>query len=259
MRNTRSFDSAFHAEVKNKFTDEYFISEYYPINFVASDGYVFYNTLYQKTGTGINLASKAATWLYGPMRNPTRNFRGNTNARYTEALTFLSSAAEIEYIRETNFLNKYVEKHPELRKIINDFHNGGSDKYLNLINELNIALKGKDRYEAELNKEIERIETRQEIMHIDDKARKENRYVAVKKGENKEKLTTQEYNKRNALNGDGVYGDTVLNPYYNFDGKKIFDSMFKKNSDFSIIAENIMLKYGSQLLDTKNGKMHLNK
>ena len=71
MRNTRTKGyAANHAEVRNKNTDEFFISEYYPINFVAGDFFVFFNTLYLKSvgTTGFNLAAKASRFLYGPIR-----------------------------------------------------------------------------------------------------------------------------------------------------------------------------------------------
>lgn len=193
------------------------------------------------------------------MRNPTRNFRGNINTKYQEAIDFLKTAADVEYERENAFLEAFTAKSPELKELINNCKDAGPDKYFNLINALNLALKGKDRYEAELKKEIERIETRRDIMDLDEKALKEGRYVAVKNGSNKKRLTTEEYNRRNALNGDNTYGDTVLNPYFNFDGKKIFDTMFKKNSDFSIFAEKIIVNYGSRLINVRNGKLHLNK
>ena len=258
MRNTRTKGyAANHAEVRNKNTDEFFISEYYPINFVAGDFFVFFNTLYLKSvgTTGFNLAAKASRFLYGPMRNPTQNYRGKTNQKYVEALNFLRSAAEVEYIRETTFLEKYKQKSPELKSIIESALNSGSDKYFNLINAINIALKDKKEYEKELEKEIKRIETRQEILNMDRQLIRENRI-----NDKGEKLyTTEEWAKRKSLNGDDVFGDTTFNPYFNFDGNKAFKSMFTKNSAYSIIAEHIITQYGSDLLIKKNNKLHLNK
>lgn len=258
MRNSRTTHyAANHAEIQNKHTNTFFISDYYPINFVAGDFYVFFNTLYSKSilSTGLNLASKAARFLYGSMRNPTRNFRGKTNQKYIEALNFLQSAAEVEYLRETAFLEKYKQKSPELKSIIESALDSGPDKYFNLINAINIALKNKDNYEKELEKEIKRIENRQNILDMDRQLIREKRI-----NDKGEKLyTTEEWAKRRALNGDDVYGDTTFNPYFNFDGNKAFKSMFTKNSEYSIIAERIITQYGSRLLTTKNNKLHLNK
>ena len=262
MRNDRKAQSAFHAEVINKYTGQQFISNYYPINFIASDNFVFFNTLYKKNGTGLNLASKAATWLYGPMRNPMRNFRGKANSQALEAINFLESAAEVEYIRERDFLNRYAESDESIKKILEECESAGPDKYFKLINALNLALKGKKAFEAELKKEIERINTNLQIIRNDAEAAKKERYVSVTKEEaasGKQKLTSEEYAERNALNGTDSIADTVKNPYFNFDGKKIFDSMFKDSSDFSIIAKKIMIQYGSDILDTKRGKLGLNK
>jgi len=185
MRNTRSAPSARHAEVKNKFTHKVFESEYYPINFVASDNYVFFSTLFQKPihSIGRNLASKVTTWLYGPMRNPTRDFRGNTNAKMKEAVEFLESAAEIEYIREENFLRRYAEKNEMIKKIIEKSKESGANKFFNLINALNIALKGQAAYKKELDKEIKRIENNKEIVTKDAETMKKGRYVSVTKEE----------------------------------------------------------------------------
>lgn len=257
MRNTRQKGfSANHAEVRNRHTDSYFISEYYPINFVAGDYYVFFDTLWTKPHgtTGINLASKAATWLYGPMRNPTRNFRGKTNEKYIEALNFLQSATEIEYIREASFLDNYVKRSPELKKVFDECQNAGPDKYLNLINAMNLILKNSNTYGAELNKEIKRIEDRKKILSIDRKAISEKR--VDEKGNLQ--LTSAEWALRRQLAGDDTFGDTTFNPYFNMDGNKIFRSMFTKNSDFSIIAEKIIVTYGAKLLSQHGSKVRLN-
>lgn len=258
MRNTRSATSAFHAEGKSKYTNQQFISEYYPINFVAGDNYVFFSSLLSKPmhSVGYYVGQKALTWLYGPMRNPTRMFRNKTNSKMNDALSFLYTAAEVEYSREAEFLENFSKSSPMLAEIIKQSMTNGPDKYFDLINAVNIALKGRNQYEAELDKEIKRIENRREILKLDKQALKEGRHVSSKQGQT---LTSEEYAKRNALNGTNSLDDTVLNPYYNLDGKKIFNSMFRNNSDFSVIAEKVILNYGSRLITTKNSHLHLDK
>ena len=243
MRKTRTPTSAFYSETLDKNGLNKFISDYYPINFVAKDDFVFYRTLWQKPNhsTGFFLANN------------------NTNPQYVTALNFLENAANAEYDRELAFLNNYASKNEDIAELLDSFHTDGPNKYINLINALNLALKGKKIYERELNKEIERINKRQEILRRDINAAKEKRYVNVKKGKNKQKLTSEEYRIRNELNGDDMFGDTVLNPYFNLDGKKIFDSMFKKNTDFSIIAEHIITEYGARLFNLRSSKFNLNK
>lgn len=262
MRNERlNSKSPFIAEVANKFSGNVFQSDYYPINFVAEDNFVFFRTLYDKPlgSTGANLASKAATWLYGPMRNPTRDFRGNMNAKYNQALSFLHAAANIEYIRETAFLQKYAAKHPEIKELIEKSKTDGPDKYLNLINTINQALKGEARYKLELDKEIKRIKTIKDVLENDAEALAEGRHVGVKKDSEDQKLTSEEYYERNKKVSRNSLGDSIFNPYYKFDGKRIFDSMFKENSDFVFIAEKIIHDYGLRLFDTSNNTMKLNK
>ena len=261
MRNTRNFESAWHAEVKNRFSKDYFISDYYPINFVAKDNYVFFNTLYQKESgsTGSNLASKAATWLYGPMRNPTRMFRNKTNSKLSDAIHFLESAAEIEYIREHQFLESFSKRSKEIEEIINQIDPNDSDKYIKLTTALNLAMKGRKRLEIEIENELQRITDRNRRLELDKKAEKEGRFFNVKKGENKYKMTSEEYAERGALKAEDSILGSIDSPYFNLDGKRIFNDMFKNQSDFSVIVERVIVNFGSALIETRANKVHLNK
>jgi len=77
-------------------------------------------------------------------------------------------------------------------------------------------LKGYDKYLAELTNERQRIADRREIKKLDEAAARAGRGVKIT-DTLKEKMLPEEYNKRNLLNKDDNFGDSVLNPWFNMD------------------------------------------
>ena len=257
MRNTRSTNSPRYSEIRRtQIGTHNFASIFYPINFTTQDRFVFFSTLWEKpfNSTGYFVGSKASRTLYGPMRNPLSNFRGNTNQKITQALNFLKKAAELEFDREQEFLQYHIKNNPELLEKLQNASEG--DKYLTLIHTLNSMLKGCDVYKKQLDKEIARINTRREIQKLDEELKKKGRTVTGKNGYSK--LTSAEYRQRDALNGDDGLGDTILNPYFNLDGEKIFNALFSNKSNFKVIVNDIITQYGKQLFSLKNGALQLN-
>lgn len=233
-----------------------FESEYYPINFEPADNYVFFSTLLDKEigSVGRNVGTRAERILYNPTHNPTTTISGQANERIIQALTFLKNAAEFQYQQENKFFNFYLNKaSPELKeKITKIINSNDSDKYFNLINELNTILKGSDRYKKEIQKELNRINQRINIMNFDEKAAKAGRSA---KNQN---LTNEEWAERNALIGDDSFGDTPLNPYYNLNSNEIFKSMFSDKSNFSIIVRKVIENFGGRIFQLKKDKLQLN-
>ena len=237
-----------------------FISNYYPINFTVADRYVFFNSLFDKPSASVGgiLGKNAETALYGPMRNPTSNFRGKTNQHLLNSLDFLHTAALMEAAREEEFLNFYLSKNPKLYEVFDKIEKNSTDPYQDLLIKLNIALKNETFFKQEVEKEYKRIEQRRKIEEFDKAKgllkRREKNQDNIKK-----ELTTEEWNKRNALNNSNGFGDTTLNPYFNLDGSKIFKSIFDgRQKNFGLIAEKIIMNYGGKLFEAKQNKLYLN-
>ena len=257
MRNTKRGE-IYQSETINDNGLPKFTSTYYPINFTTSNRYVFFSSLFDKPvrSTGYNLAQKAVTVLYGPMRNPVTNFRGKQNERLTAALDFLKNAAALEYAREQQFISFYTKNNPELAKTLQSLPNSGQSKYFDLITKLNLLIKGYDQYKAALAEEISRINRNKEIDRLDAAANRAGR--SVNATDPKKKLTSEEYQKRKMLDNDDGFGNSARNPYFKLNGETIFKSLFSERSNFSIIAREIIITYGAKLFELKNSHLHLN-
>jgi len=269
MRNFRSTP----ANVAEKyFRGNSFISTYYPINFTVNDRYVFFTSLLGKLPgtTGFNVGERAMSMLYGPARNPLNQDKRSKEApKIQQAIEFLGHAVELESARENQFLNYYLQGHPELQDIFNQIKDS-NDPYQELLLKINIALKGYDNFKKEIDKEIQRIKNKREIQQIKRQmeAIKKNKILSSKK---KDEALSELYKQYRDLNGGSDYfdknnkaktdgfGDTASTPYFNVDGKKMFESVFTgKQRNLGQIGEKIIVKYGAKLFKINKGKLQLN-
>ena len=241
-----------------------YTAKYYPINYHYHDEqkFVFFQSLLEKPTLSLGniMGLTANRLLYLPKHNPTKSEINESSQKIQQALRFLKSAAELERRREEQFIAAYTKKSPQIRDMVEKSKEKGQNQYLALVNQFNISLKGLSSYRKELQKEIKRIKDRKEIKKRDDAALAAGRHVSTKgsNGETVPGLTAEEYAIRRAIDGDGVLGDTVLQPYYNLDGNKIFNGLMSERSTFGKIISKIIIKYGARLFQIKKDELQLN-
>lgn len=240
-------------------------SLYYPIHFDyhQDEKFVFFDSLLRKPAgsLGYYVGKQIERFLYTSVHNPTITRYNSENQNIEQALDFLQAAATLEKQREENFLDYYIKNNPAMQAQIAKIRSSGGDQYLALVSQFNIAIKGYDAFSKQIDKEIERIQKRREILKLDREAYEKGRSVD-RREKNKQKtdlLTSEEFSKRRALDGDGLLGDTTLNPYYNLDGTRLFKGMMSERSTFGKIISKIVSQYAAKIFQVINGDLNLNK
>lgn len=134
---------------------------YYPFGktVLTTDRFVFYNSLFKDDPI---LAKTAQGKLYNSFANELTLDEKQQNS-FSEILSFLKKTISFEQKREKDFFQKKLlsnpifNKYPLFKKKIRTNLTSSNFDYINFIAALNVALKGIDLFEKNLNHELSRL------------------------------------------------------------------------------------------------------